>query len=178
MKYASILFFAAVSILFADRLDVLKDYEAKQFAKACIDGNGILKDYRGDETFINTVAFSCLEADIIDLLPNPIVMLKETPTARQNASYYATILFQKKMLYHALVDGVDISSVRAPQVDYILSHIFDLFVRGAYEKKGSVYHLKYEGADYEMQIVHSARYPKIEIKKIQAGKLIQTHYYW
>lgn len=178
MKHAVLFFVFALSLFSATREGILQDYRDKNYAQACIEGSTIVKAYRGDEVFINAVAHACIESDIIDLLPTPIVLLKMTESARQNASYYATILFQKKLLYHALIDDVDISGIRVPKVDYVLSIVFDLFVRGAYEKKGTIYYLNDGTFDYEMRVIESNRHKKVEIKKLQAGSLIKSYYYW
>jgi len=167
-----------LSLFSATREGILEDYQNKNYAQACIEGSTIVKTFRGDELFINAVAHSCIQADIIDLLPTPIVLLKMTESARQNASYYATILFQKKLLYHALIDHVDISGIRVPKVDYVLSTVFDLFVRGAYTKEGEVYHLKDDTYTYAMRVIESNRHQKVEIKKLKNGELVKAYYYW
>jgi len=178
MKITTLFFLLTLSLFSATKEEVLVDYQNKNYAQACIEGSTILKVHRYDEVFINAVAFSCIESDIIDLLPTPIVLLKMSESARQNASFYATILFQKKMLYHALLDGIDISGIRVPKVDYILSNVFDLFVRGQYEKKGSVYHLNDASFSYEMQVIESNRHKKVEIKKIKEGTPVKSYFYW
>ena len=178
MKQLLLLFVFALSLFSATREGILEDYQNKNYAQACIEGSTILKSFRGDELFINAVAHSCIESDIIDLLPTPIVLLKMTESARQNASYYATILFQKKLLYHALIDNVDISGIRVPKVDYILSTVFDLFVRGDYTQEGNVYHLKDDAYTYAMRVIESNRHKKVEIKKLKNGELVKAYYYW
>lgn len=178
MKQLLLLFVFAISLLSATRESILQDYQDKNYAQACIEGSTIVKSFRGDEVFINAVAHSCIRSDIIDLLPTPIVLLKMTESARQNASYYATILFQKKLLYHALIDNVDISGIRVPKVDYVLSTVFDLFVRGDYTKEGGTYRLTDGSYDYVMRVIESNRHQKVEIKKLKNGDLVKAYYYW
>jgi hypothetical protein len=178
MKPSLLFFVFALSLFATTRESILQDYQDKNYAQACIEGSTIVKSFRGDELFINAVAHSCIRSDIIDLLPTPIVLLKMTESARQNASYYATILFQKKLLYHALIDDIDISGIRVPKVDYLLSTVFDLFVRGEYTREGSVYHLKDDTYTYAMRVIESNRHKKVEIKKIKNGDLIKAYYYW
>jgi hypothetical protein len=178
MKQIPLFFLLTLTLFSATKEQVLVDYQNKNYAQACIEGSTILKAHRYDEVFINAVAFSCIESDIIDLLPTPIVLLKSSESARQNASFYSTVLFQKKMLYHALLDGIDISGIRVPKVDYVLSTVFDLYVRGEYEQKGSVYHLKDAAFTYEMQVIESNRHKKVEIKKLHNGSLVKSYYYW
>lgn len=178
MKQSLLFFVFVVSLFGATRESVLNDYQDKHYAQACIEGSTIVKSFRGDELFINAVANACIQSDIIDLLPTPIVLLKQTESARQNASYYATILFQKKLLYHALIDHVDISGIRVPKVDYVLSTVFDRFVRGDYTQEGDVYHLGDGTYTYTMRVIESNRHKKVEIKKLKDGKLVKAYYYW
>ena len=84
-------------------------------------------------------AKACLKMDKVNELVVPTVMLYKTKEARENASLYSTIIFQKKMLYLALCDGVDISYIRTPKINYILSEIFDKFTERAYVKKSDTY---------------------------------------
>ncbi len=178
MKKFILLVLASASLLAASRAEILKQYQDKSYKEVCIEGSKILRSYREDETLINAVAFSCLQVHIVDLLPNPIVLLKKTAEARQNAAFYATILFQKKMLYYALVDGIDISGVRVPQVDYVLSRVFDLYVRGKFTQEGETFLLDDGTYNYRMQVVETARHKKIELKQFRGNQLIQQYYYW
>ena len=170
--------FTVLTLAAASRGEILQGYQNKEYRDVCIEGSKILRSYREDEPLINAVADACLKMHIVDLLPNPIVLLKKTPEARQNASFYATILFQKKMLYHALIDGIDISGVRVPKVDYVLSSVFDLFVRGKYTREGKVYLLDDGTYTYRMQVVETARHKKIELKQYRGNTFVQQYYYW
>ena len=44
MKKSLLLLLLLISTLSADKLDILKAYEAKDYKKACFDGSDILKD--------------------------------------------------------------------------------------------------------------------------------------
>lgn len=120
--------------------DDIKDWnEAGQYSRICKDN---VRDFFVSEqnfSIANLYAKACLKIDKINDLIIPIVMLYKNKDSRQNAAIYSTILFQKKMLYFALIDGVDISYVRTPKVDYILSYIFDKFVKKEYVKDDKKY---------------------------------------
>ena len=85
--------------------------------------------------------------DKINELIIPMVMLYKNKDQRENASLYSTILFQKKMLYLALCDNVDISYIRTPKINYILSEIFDKFVEKDYVKKSDTYIFTLQNGD-------------------------------
>jgi len=178
MKKILMLLIFASSLFSATKNEILNDYKNQNYLKVCLDGSRLLRVDRDDETFINAVAYSCIKMDIIDTLSSPIVLLKKSASARQNASYYATILFQKKLLYHALIDDVDISYVRTPKIDYILSKIFDMYVKKEYKKNGDLYIFKDSDYSYELNVVTSSEHKKIQLKKFKEQQLIKTYFYW
>jgi len=178
MKTLFLLFVTTILLFGTTKIEVLKNFKNSNYKSVCFDGYKLLKDNRTDEVFINAVAYSCLQIDVIDLLAKPIIYLKKTPLARQNAAYYSTILYQKKMLYHALIDGIDISGIRTPQTNYILSIIFDKYVKGEYKKAGEVYIIEYKDSIYKVSVFQDRRYKKIKIEHFQNQKLQKTYYYW
>jgi len=82
------------------------------------------------------------------------------------------------MLYHALIDGIDISGIRTPQTNYILSIIFDKYVKGEYKKAGEVYIIEYKDSIYKVRVFQDKRYKKIKIEHFKNQKLQKTYYYW
>jgi len=162
----------------ATKVGVLKNFKNKNYKSVCFDGYKLLRDNRNDEVFVNAVAYSCLKVDVIDLLSKPIVYLKKTQLARQNAAYYATILYQKKMLYHALIDGIDISGIRTPKTDYVLSIVFDKYVKDEYKKAGNVYIIENKDSIYKVSVIQDTRYKKIKIEHFKDQKLQKIYYYW
>ena len=107
--------------------DMLNLYEDKKYKEACILGFNNFKYKEQDEDFVSLYAFSCLHSDYIDRLALPIAMLKLSSEARANSAYLSIILMQKKLLYHALVDNYDLSSLKLPSTDYVLSKVFDFY---------------------------------------------------
>ena len=109
------------------KTDLLQLYNNKEYKAACKLGMDNYGDYTRDEAFISLYAFSCLNADYIDRLAVPISALKYSKEARANAAYFSTVLMQKKLLYHALIDGYPIGSLVLPTTDFVLSKVFDLY---------------------------------------------------
>jgi len=84
-------------------------YQNKKYEKVCSIGFRNFQKYKKDEEFVNLYAFGCLNADYVDRLAIPIVTLRFSKESRANSAYFAVILMQKKLLYHALIDGYDLS---------------------------------------------------------------------
>jgi len=161
--------------------DVVKMYEEKDYRLACMKSSDLYQQYKADEEFLNIYAHSCLEVDMINRTVLPIIKLYKSPQARENAAYFATILYQKKLLYHALVDNVDISYVNLPTTEYILSKIFSKFVAGDYNyKNGSYWFSNDENNEitYKLSIEEHQKIKKMFLKSFLNGELTKVRTYW
>ena len=155
-------------------------YENGEYKKVC---SGHIEQFcrkSNDEAIINVYASSCLRSDQINKLTYPISKLIKSKEARENAAYFSNIMFQKKLLYHAIIDSVDISYVRLPKSDYILSMIFDKFVKGKYQKEGEKYIFQEENDDtfYEITQEFSNDITKLILKIYKDDELAGKKEYW
>ena len=140
IKKIIILLLILINITFAKTLEDIKNlYSDGEYSKACTMSGGLYMAYKDDEVFLNLFADSCLKSDMLNRMMLPIIKLYRTKAARENAAYFSTILYEKKILYHALCDGIDISYMNLPKTNYILSKIFDRFIRGKYSLKNGSY---------------------------------------
>ena len=182
IKKIIILFLILIDISFAKNLDDIKNlYSNGKYYKACSLSGGLYTAYKDDEVFLNLYADSCLKADMINRLMLPIIKLYKTKSARENAAYFSTILYEKKMLYHALCDGVDISYINLPKTNYILSKIFDKFIRGKYDfKNGSYWFSDDTNIDlkYKLSIEKNYNTKKMYLRTYKNNKIIKTRVYW
>ncbi|WP_200764094.1 hypothetical protein [Nitrosophilus alvini] len=184
MKKFLFLIFAIFISGFAKKItikDVVDYYNKGYYQKACLEGNQIFNKIKKNEDLVTLYAFSCLKADYIDRLAVPIIALRKTKRARANAAYFSAILMQKKLLYHALLDNIDISGLKLPETDYILSKIFTMFTKKEYDKKNGIYVFKDPDDSeitYKMYIDQGRNHKKIVILKFKKDKLIKKYQYW
>ncbi len=182
IKKITILFLILINISFAKTLADIKDlYLSKEYAKACSLSGGLYMAYKDDEVFLNLFGDSCLKADMLNRLMLPIIKLYKTQSARENAAYFSTILYEKKMLYHALCDGTNISYINLPKTNYILSKIFDKFIRGKYDfKNGSYWFSDDVNIDikYRLSIEKKSKIKKMYLRTYKNSKIIKTRIYW
>jgi hypothetical protein len=174
-----LLFF--VSLTADVKFDMLKLFQEKEYDKACKKGLTAFRKYRNDEEFISLYAHSCLQADYIDRLAVPISALKKTEDARANAAYFSVILMQKKLLLHALLDGYDLTSVRLPTTDYVLSKVFDLYAKDPYPKTGKYF--AYTDPEkpllnYKLYTEKKGNISKMIIEEYYDTMLLKRHIYW
>ena len=161
--------------------EVYSLYQNHNYDEACKKGLRYLNQYRQDEQFVTLYAFSCLEADYIDRLAIPISILKRTEESRANAAYLATILMQKKMLIHALMDHYDISSLELPTTEYVLSIVFDLYTkRHNPNQKHAIYIFrdpKNEKISYKLYMTKKNGTNKMVIETYYDTMMTQRHTY-
>lgn len=179
MKILSILAFAIVS-LFAVSIDDVRNWDQiGQYNRICQESVRNLFIEEQNDALANMYAKACLKMDKVNELVVPTVMLYKTKEARENASLYSTIIFQKKMLYLALCDGVDISYIRTPKINYILSEIFDKFTEKAYVKKSDTYVFTLEsGERAELFIKEEEEIKKMVVALYTGDKLSSIKIYW
>ena len=182
MRY---LIFIAIFFNLALSADIKKDlyhlYQDKQYEKACKQGLKVFQKYRKDEEFVSLYAFSCLYADHIDRLAVPISVLKYSEEARSNSAYFAVILMQKKLLYHALVDNYKINTLKLPSTDHVLSIVFDLYSKTDSSRKRSHYTFQDKQnskISYKLYLKNDTRLKKMVIEEYYDTIMTHRHIYW
>jgi hypothetical protein len=88
---------------------------------------------------------------------------------------------QKKLLYHALIDNYDLSSLNLPTTDYVLSKIFDFYAKlGTHEAR--TFYLFEDKDDkkltYKLYLERDSKLNKIVIEEYYDTISIKRHVYW
>ena len=156
------------SALFAINNDDVKNWDSVgQYNRVCSDMVRELFIAQQDESIANLYAKACLKMDKVNNLIIPMVML------------YKDKASPKKMLYLALVDGFDISNIRTPKVNYILSNVFDEFVKGKFKKDGEKFIFNINDKKTELLIRDEENIKKMVILIYDAkGKIESIKMYW
>ncbi|WP_345986183.1 hypothetical protein WCX49_03445 [Sulfurimonas sp. HSL-1656] len=137
--FASLLALMPLLLAASDSSGLYRLYQNGQYIQACNAGVKELQRHQDDERFVSLYAFACLEADRIDRLALPIVMLKNSPEARKNATYFTAILLQKNLLLNALEERAPITGLNLPTSDHLLSRVFDLYSANKFVRNGDTY---------------------------------------
>ncbi len=179
---AVIVFILLTLSLYADtKRDLLHLFQKKQYEEACNLGFKNFSDNSKDEEYVSLYSFACLNIDYIDRLSVAITTLKYSKEARANASYFSTILLQKKLLYHAMLDDYDISSLNLPKTDYVLSKVFDFYTKKTNTEKQEYYIFEDEddsALKYKLYILKDAKIDKVVIEEFYNSVSIKKHIYW
>ena len=168
--------------LYADiKQNMFNLYQNEKYERVCSIGFDNFKKNKKDEEFVSLYAFACLKSDYIDRLAIPVALLKFSPESRANSAYFSVILMQKKLLYHALIDNYDLSSLNLPTTDYVLSKVFDFYAKlGAHEPR--TFYLFEDAKDkkltYKLYLAKDRRLNKIIIEEFYDTITIKRHVYW
>lgn len=174
------LFFILISALCAVTIEDIRNWdELGQYNRICTDEARTIFIEKQDVSLANIYAKACLKMDRLNELIIPMVMLYKDKYSRENAALYSTILFQKKLLYLALIDGVDISYIKTPKINYILSEIFDKFVSNDYTKISDKFiFIGENGQKYELFIKDDEDIKKMVLVLYKEDKIDSIKTYW
>lgn len=180
LKILLIIGFGTLSLHASISLDMIRNwYTQGEYEKVCsYEVTAMYETYTDNEEFVNMYGHACVETDMISRTVNPINKLIRSPQTRANAVYFTTILYQKKLLYHAFVDNVDISYMRLPRTEHILSIIFDHYVTGDFTKDGDTYIFKQDDFTHRLHVEQSGGIYKLIVQSYKDDKLIKTRAYW
>ncbi|WP_297439651.1 hypothetical protein [Sulfurimonas sp.] len=176
-----LLFFLLTSLHASTKQKMFKLYQNEEYDRACTLGFNYFTKNRKDEQFLSLYGFSCLKSDYINRLAQPVARLKFSQEARSNAAYFSVILMQKKLLYHSILDGYDLSSFTFPSTDYVLSKVFDLYAKLGKHDKKSFYIFKDPNDTklmYKLYITKDYKINKMIIEEYYDTIKIKRHIYW
>ena len=168
--------------LFANvKQEMLHLFQNKKYKESCNLGYEHFKHNSQDDEFLSLYAFSCLHSDSIDRLAIVAALLKYSKEARENSTYFSIIFMQKKLLYNALVDEYELYELKLPTTEYVLSKVFDHYVKlGKHEKK-SIYIFQDEQDNkltYKLYLLKENQLSKMVIEEIYDTIILKRHIYW
>ncbi len=107
--------------------------EYESYKVACESGKRIFFNGENDEKLISLIGLACLRADYIDMLGLMQSRLYLSSQGRANASLFASVLLQKRLIIQFMHDTADISTFALPVTDHPLSVVFSAIRDGRYE---------------------------------------------
>lgn len=135
--------------------------------------------YRGNKEahFAAMVGMACAKTDAI----NPLGVLQRslvaTPALRSSATYFATLVLAKRLLYQHFIDGIDLGGVVLPKYDHILSTVFDHVARKDFVSMGQeMIRIESNGRSILVS-VSDDRPARLLIDEYAGAKLLHRHWY-
>ncbi len=117
-------FLLGLSLEAKDITPFIKDFKAKRYDQVC--GKGMRAYYSGytEENFVSLVGVSCAKVDRINLLGMLQRSLVTTKEARENSSYFSTLILQKRLIYQFMIDDLTLEHLKLPSSNHLLSRVF------------------------------------------------------
>lgn len=116
--------------------DIANLYREQAFEKACKEGMRLYYGGRKEPHFAAMVGMACARVDAI----NPLGVLQrnlvDSPALRSSATYFATLVLAKRLLYQHFIDGISLQAFSLPSYDHILCFVFDAVRRGEFAPMG------------------------------------------
>ncbi len=156
---------------------IVESYKKGNYKETCHYGKKVLRKL--DDTFISLVGNACAKEDDINILGDIIKHLNKNKADRTNASYFATLILEKKLIYQFMNDDIDLSTLSLPKTDHILSRVFDKVAKGKYkivnkrDKK-----IKIIDGDFTYIMWLSNNKPKrVYIDEFKNGNFVKRHWF-
>lgn len=152
------------------------DYQAKRYKEVCSKSSisGLITTK--DENILSLIGDACAKVDYINPLGRIVRGLISTPEFRENGSYFATLILQKKLIYQFMNDKVDLKNLRLPRSDHVLSIVFENLVKKNYVTQDEKIVIKTDSSEYRVWITDEKK-RVVHVDVYQEGKKIKTHWY-
>lgn len=111
----------------------INDFKAQKYNKVCERGSKVYYGGYTNENFVSLVGISCAKVDRINILGMFQRSLVNTPAARENSSYFSTLILQKRLIYQFMIDDLDLSHLKLPSSSHTLSRVFELLANKNYK---------------------------------------------
>ncbi len=110
----------------------INDFKAKKYNKVCAKGSSLYYGGYTDENFVSLVGVSCAKVDRINVLGMLQRSLVNTKASRENASYFSTLILQKRLIYQFMIDDLALDNLKLPGSTHLLSRVFERLSSGRY----------------------------------------------
>ncbi len=168
-----------ISCVMAGKFDVIsKNYSKGEYKKVCLYGSKNIYSIK-NEQLLSIIGDACVRVDYINPLGDVIKGLISTKDFRENGSYFATILLQKKLLYQFMNDDMDISKLRLPRTAYIISVVFENIVKNNYKVLNkSPKKIEIDSGEKKYIVwLKPGKRTKVYIGEYENNKLVKEHWY-
>lgn len=179
MKSLIVLFFIGMmSMSYGySKTEILRDYQNKHYQKVCGLWAELIVADEKDENIFTAVGDACAKEDAISSLCNVIRHLVSTKEHRESASYFATLVLQKKLIYQFMLDGINLQDLRLPKTDHVLSRVFEELARGNYVIENDKKVMIQTGSMKYVLWLENQKPQKMYVDEMKEAKLIKRHWY-
>lgn len=177
IRYIAISILSMQILLAYTHDDIKDDYKNGNYKDACIKSAKFYKYGEKNEEILSIVGDACAKVDFINPLGYIVRGLVSTPTYRENGSYFATLLLQKKLIYQFMSDDIDLKNLRLPRSNHVLSIVFENLVKKNYEVLSKKkYKIKLDDTEYIIWI-DDKKLRNVHVDVYKNGEVVKRHWY-
>lgn len=137
MRFLS-LFLIPLLLMGKNYESLMNHYKDGEYKKSCIKGIKLLRRGEKNEQVLSLIGDACAKADYIDILGDIQKYQRKTTKARENASYFTTILAQKRLIFQFMFDNLELDNLKFPQTNHIISKVFTNLSRNNFTIKQNI----------------------------------------
>jgi hypothetical protein len=163
----------AILITYSFSFDFKNEFLKKNYKEVCEEGMSRYFKGNRDEKFLSLVGVACVNSDSFNPLGYLVKDLKKTKEGRNNALYFANMIFQKKLLYAYMMDNIDITYYKTAQTSNILSLVIHAISSNEFSKVEDNILIKNNAYLYKVYLSGD----KVFIDKYDKTNLIERHWY-
>ena len=162
-----------------DITSFIKDFKAKKYNKVCEKGSKLYYGGYTDENFVSLVGISCAKVDRINILGMLQRSLVNSSSSRENASYFSTLILQKRLIYQFMIDDLNLSHLKLPASSHLLSRVFEQLSNENYTLLSSspkLVEINANGRKFILSVSDDAPI-KVLIDEYKADGALERHWY-
>ena len=156
--------------------EVLRDYQANRYEKVCSEGAEFYMRNDKNEQILVAIGDACAKIDAINPLGQISKNLISTKEYRESASYFSTLILQKKLIYQFMHDDINLKELTLPRTDHVLSRVFEQLSKGNYSVVEKGIQILTPQMNYLLWLSEDAP-KKVYIDEHKEGKLVERHWY-
>lgn len=169
----------SLSLEARDISSFIEDFKAKKYNKVCGKGSRLYYGGYTDENFVSLVGISCAKVDRINVLGMFQRSLVLSDASRENASYFSTLILQKRLIYQFMIDNLDLSHLKLPDSNHLLSRVFTALSNSKYEilsKRPKLVEINANGRKYVLSVSDDTP-KKVLVDEYKADGTLERHWY-
>lgn len=152
-------------------------YKKGAYKEVCRRGMKAYYNGNKEPHFAAMVGIACAKSDAINPLGSLQRSLVASPALRSSATYFATLLLAKRLLYQHFIDGIDLRDYALPKYDHVLSIVFDHVARNDFTRMGRGM-LRIEAGTLRILVSVSDDKPaRLLMDEYRGAKLVRRHWY-
>ena len=126
MRYFSLILVLLFANIYAKTTEqFIQDFKQKKYYTVCQEGLNEYRAGRQEERFLAIIGTACANIDNINPLGSLQAKMISTQDSRETSSYFSSLILQKRLIYHFMLDDISLAHLQLPKSAHILSFVFE-----------------------------------------------------